>query len=90
MALVGLQRESVAALASARRIELIVVLGALTAFGALSIDMYLPALPSIAGDFHVPIGSAEATLASFFLGFAAGQAFFGPMADRFGRKPPLY
>lgn len=74
----------------ARRIELIVVLGALTAFGALSIDMYLPALPSIARDFHVPIGSAEHTLASFFLGFAAGQAFFGPMADRFGRKPPLY
>ncbi|MGN6147369.1 MAG: multidrug effflux MFS transporter [Rhizomicrobium sp.] len=90
MALIGLQRESVAALAPARRIELIVVLGALTAFGALSIDMYLPALPSIARDFHVPIGSAEHTLASFFLGFAAGQAFFGPLADRFGRKPPLY
>jgi DHA1 family bicyclomycin/chloramphenicol resistance-like MFS transporter len=78
------------ALASARRIELIVVLGALTAFGALSIDMYLPALPSIARGFHVPIGRAENTLASFFLGFAAGQAFFGPLADRFGRKPPLY
>jgi DHA1 family bicyclomycin/chloramphenicol resistance-like MFS transporter len=74
----------------ARRTELIVVLGALTAFGALSIDMYLPALPSIARGFHVPIGSAEHTLASFFLGFALGQAFFGPMADRFGRKPPLY
>jgi DHA1 family bicyclomycin/chloramphenicol resistance-like MFS transporter len=87
---VALQREGVGRLTPTRRIELIVVLGALTAFGALSIDMYLPALPSIARDFHVPIGSAEATLASFFLGFAAGQAFFGPMADRFGRKPPLY
>jgi DHA1 family bicyclomycin/chloramphenicol resistance-like MFS transporter len=74
----------------ARRIELIVVLGALTAFGALSIDMYLPALPAIAHGFHVPIGLAENTLATFFLGFALGQAFFGPMADRFGRKPPLY
>ncbi|MBS0274053.1 MAG: multidrug effflux MFS transporter [Proteobacteria bacterium] len=83
-------REHAGKLASTRRIELIIVLGALTAFGALSIDMYLPALPSIARDFHVPIGSAEHTLASFFLGFAAGQAFFGPMADRFGRKPPLY
>jgi MFS transporter, DHA1 family, multidrug resistance protein len=79
-----------AAPAGARRIELIVMLGALTAFGALSIDMYLPALPSIARGFHVSIGAAEATLASFFLGFATGQAFFGPLADRFGRKPPLY
>lgn len=90
MARVTLQREGAGQLTPTRRIELIVVLGALTAFGALSIDMYLPALPSIARDFHVPIGSAEATLASFFLGFAVGQAFFGPMADRFGRKPPLY
>jgi DHA1 family bicyclomycin/chloramphenicol resistance-like MFS transporter len=90
VALVSLQRESVGALTPTRRLELIVVLGALTAFGALSIDMYLPALPSIARDFGVPIGSAENTLASFFLGFAVGQAFFGPMADRFGRKPPLY
>ncbi len=73
-----------------RRIELIVLLGALTAFGALSIDMYLPALPAIAREFGVPVGAAEHTLAAFFLGFATGQAFFGPMADRFGRKPPLF
>ena len=90
MPLVGLQKDGVGQLTPTRRIELIVVLGALTAFGALSIDMYLPALPSIARDFQVPIGLAENTLASFFLGFAVGQAFFGPMADRFGRKPPLY
>jgi DHA1 family bicyclomycin/chloramphenicol resistance-like MFS transporter len=74
----------------ARRLELIVMLGALTAFGALSIDMYLPALPTIAREFGVPIGSAEHTLTTFFLGFAFGQAGFGPLADRFGRKPPLY
>ena len=66
------------------------MLGALTAFGALSIDMYLPALPTIAREFHVPIGAAEHTLTTFFLGFAFGQAGFGPLADRFGRKPPLY
>lgn len=86
----GTQERMAAAPQGARRLELIIVLGALTAFGALSIDMYLPALPAIARDFGVPIGSAEHTLASFFLGFAVGQAFFGPMADRFGRKPPLY
>jgi DHA1 family bicyclomycin/chloramphenicol resistance-like MFS transporter len=78
------------ALARTRRVELIIILGALTAFAALSIDMYLPALPSIARDFRVPIGAAERTLSAFFLGFAFGQAFFGPLADRFGRKPPLY
>jgi DHA1 family bicyclomycin/chloramphenicol resistance-like MFS transporter len=72
-----------------RRLELILILGALTTFGAMSIDMYLPALPSIAHDFHATIGAAENTMATFFLGFAVGQLFFGPMADRFGRKPPL-
>ncbi|MEI9996278.1 MAG: multidrug effflux MFS transporter [Rhizomicrobium sp.] len=77
-------------LTGVRRVELIVLLGALTAFGALSIDMYLPALPTIAREFGVPIGAAEHTLTSFFLGFAGGQALFGPLADRFGRKPPLY
>jgi len=77
-------------LVAERRIELIVILGALTAFAALSIDMYLPAIPGIAREFRVPIGSAERTLSSFFLGFTIGQAFFGPLADRFGRKTPLY
>jgi DHA1 family bicyclomycin/chloramphenicol resistance-like MFS transporter len=77
-------------LTRARRTELIVILGALTTFGAMSIDMYLPALPAIARDFHIGIGDAENTMSTFFLGFAAGQAFFGPMADRFGRRPPLF
>ena len=84
------QRNATHIASGRRRVELIVILGALTTFGALSIDMYLPALPSIARDFHAPIGSAERTLSAFFLGFAFGQAFFGPLADRFGRKPPLY
>ncbi len=73
----------------ARRIELIALLGALTAFAAISTDMYLPSLPSIARDFHVAIGAVEHTLAAFFLGFALGQALFGPLADRFGRRGPL-
>ncbi len=73
----------------ARRIELIVILGALTAAAPISIDLYLPALPTIAHAFGDPIGAVERTLASFFLGFALGQALFGPLADRFGRKPPL-
>ncbi|HEY0106597.1 MAG TPA: Bcr/CflA family multidrug efflux MFS transporter [Rhizomicrobium sp.] len=75
--------------AGARRVELIAFFGALTAFAPLSTDMYLPAIPSIAHDFHATIGAAEHTLTAFFLGFALGQALFGPLADRFGRRGPL-
>lgn len=68
----------------------LVILGALTAVGPLSIDMYLPAFASIEADLGVPAGTAELTLATFFIGMAAGQLFWGPVSDRFGRKPPLY
>lgn len=67
----------------------IVLMGALTAIGPLSIDMYLPAFPAIAQDFDAT-GRVELTLASFFTGLALGQLFYGPLSDRFGRKPPLY
>ena len=56
----------------------------------MSIDMYLPALPTIARHFGAEATRVQLTLAAFFLGFALGQAFYGPFADRFGRKPPLY
>src|SRR5262245_61983989 len=72
-----------------RQTELIVLLGALTAFAPMSIDMYLPALPSLASEFGVEPGHVQLSLASFFMGLAAGQAFYGPFADRFGRKTPL-
>jgi len=68
----------------------LVILGALTAIGPLSIDMYLPAFPRIEADLHAAAGPAELTLATFFVGMAAGQLFWGPISDRFGRKPPLY
>lgn len=67
----------------------IVLMGALTAIGPLSIDMYLPAFPAIAREFDAA-GRVELTLASFFTGLALGQLFYGPISDRFGRKPPLY
>lgn len=67
----------------------IMLMGALTAIGPLSIDMYLPAFPAIAREFDAP-GRVELTLASFFTGLALGQLFYGPISDRFGRKPPLY
>ena len=68
---------------------IVILLGSLTAVGALSIDMYLPSLPAIGTAFRVPSGAAQATLASFFTGLALGQFFYGPASDRWGRRGPL-
>ena len=68
---------------------LVLVLGALTALGPLAIDMYLPALPWIARDLGVDLGVVQFTLSVFMLGIAAGQAFYGPIIDRWGRRGPL-
>lgn len=71
-------------------IELIVILGAMTAFAPLSIDMYLPAFPTLQRAFQTTAGQIQLTLSSFFIAFAAGQILYGPLADRYGRKPPVY
>ncbi|HEX9844399.1 MAG TPA: Bcr/CflA family multidrug efflux MFS transporter [bacterium] len=71
------------------RRRLIPVLGALAAFGPLSIDMYLPSLPAIAAEFAVSAREVQLTLSVFFLGFAGGQILYGPLSDRFGRRPVL-
>jgi DHA1 family bicyclomycin/chloramphenicol resistance-like MFS transporter len=65
-------------------------LGALQAFAPLSIDMYLPALPVIEKVFHTSTASVQMTMVTFLLGYALGQPLYGPITDRFGRKPPLY
>lgn len=69
---------------------MILILGALTALCPFSIDMYLPAFLRIANDLQVPVAQMSLTLSGFFLGLAAGQLFYGPLLDRFGRKRPLY
>lgn len=71
------------------RLRFILILGALTAFAPLSIDMYLPAFPVIEAHFGADAGAVQATLAVFFVGLAVGQAVYGPIADRFGRRVPL-
>ncbi len=72
-----------------RRLELILLFGLLTIFTPIAIDMYLPALPTIAREFHSPIAAIEHSLAAYFLGIAIGQAMVGPLSDRFGRRWPI-
>jgi MFS transporter, DHA1 family, multidrug resistance protein len=75
---------------SAEYRRLALILGALTAVGPLAIDMYLPALPTIAREFSVDVASVQVSLAAYFAGIAIGQAFYGPLSDAVGRKPALY
>jgi DHA1 family bicyclomycin/chloramphenicol resistance-like MFS transporter len=70
--------------------RLAVILGALTAMGPLAIDMYLPALPAIARELQTSAAAVQVSLAVYFIGIACGQAFYGPLSDRWGRKPALY
>ncbi|NUN05346.1 MAG: multidrug effflux MFS transporter [Bdellovibrio sp.] len=70
--------------------SLILVLGSLTALGPFSIDMYLPAFPKMAEGLGTTVPQIAMSLSSYFIGLAAGQLFYGPFLDRFGRKPPLY
>jgi len=68
---------------------LIIALGALSGFGPLCLDMYLPALPELPGDLYSTTSAAQLTLSSCILGLAAGQLVTGPLSDRFGRRWPL-
>src|SRR5437588_12741619 len=74
---------------SPRRAWLVFILGALSAFGPLSIDMYLPALPSLSRDFGTGASQAQLTLSACLLGLALGQVIAGPLSDKLGRRRPL-
>ena len=68
---------------------LIVFLGMLSAFGPFVTDMYLPTLPSMAAIFHTTPSQVQMGLATSMLGLAVGQVFFGPLSDKYGRRPVL-
>jgi DHA1 family bicyclomycin/chloramphenicol resistance-like MFS transporter len=72
-----------------QRIVYIVVLGALTALGPATIDLYLPSFPSLESDFGVSTGVIQLTLTATTIGFAVGQLLVGPWSDRVGRRIPL-
>ncbi|MEJ8572629.1 multidrug effflux MFS transporter [Microbaculum marinum] len=65
------------------------LLGTLTALGPLSTDMYLPSLPSLTDRLGSTPAEAQLTLSAFLFGFASTQIFYGPLSDRYGRRPVL-
>lgn len=77
------------ALTRRQRLVYVVVLGALTALGPATIDLYLPAFPSLQSDFGVGKGVIQLTLTATTIGFALGQLLVGPWSDRVGRRVPL-
>lgn len=66
------------------------LLAMMTALSPLSVDLYLPAFPTIASDLGVQSADVQITLAVFLFGMSVGQLVYGPLSDRYGRKPPLY
>ncbi|MET0143754.1 MAG: multidrug effflux MFS transporter [Ilumatobacteraceae bacterium] len=75
-----------------RHREFVALMAACQAMVAISIDVMLPAFPDMREEFGLASDSTETAwvITAFFLGLAAGQLFYGPLSDRFGRKPPLY
>jgi len=72
------------------QLRFVLCLGAITALGPLSIDMYLPALPRVAEDVAASPSLVQASLSACILGLALGQLLWGPVSDAVGRRPPLF
>ena len=70
-------------------VRLVVVLGMLSMFGPISLDLYLPALPALATDLSASTSAAQLSITACLLGLATGQLVAGPLSDQFGRRRPL-
>jgi MFS transporter, DHA1 family, multidrug resistance protein len=69
---------------------IILILGTLSTISPFAIDMYLPAISQIASELGTTSAKVSMSISSYFIGLGAGQLFYGPVLDRFGRKKPLY
>jgi DHA1 family bicyclomycin/chloramphenicol resistance-like MFS transporter len=67
----------------------LLILSLLMAFGPLSTDFYLPALPTMADSLHTSPGTMEWTISGYLIGSSLGQLFWGPISDRYGRRIPV-
>jgi DHA1 family bicyclomycin/chloramphenicol resistance-like MFS transporter len=72
-----------------QKIVYVLILGALTALGPFTIDLYLPAFPALSSDLEVSTAAIQLTLTATTLGFAFGQLVVGPWSDKIGRRLPL-
>jgi DHA1 family bicyclomycin/chloramphenicol resistance-like MFS transporter len=72
-----------------QRLVYALVLGLLASLGPLCIDLYLPALPEMAGDLNTSTATAQLSLTAGLLGLGVGQLIFGPYSDKLGRMRPL-
>jgi DHA1 family bicyclomycin/chloramphenicol resistance-like MFS transporter len=70
-------------------LRLTVLLGVLIALPALGTDLFVPSLPGIAEALSVDVAAAQFTLTTYFAGLGAGMLAWGPLSDRYGRKPVL-
>lgn len=70
-------------------LSLVVLLGLLIALPALGTDMFVPALPALTAALGEDVSAAQLTMTLYFIGLAAGQLVWGPLSDRYGRKPIL-
>src|SRR5215212_6607429 len=71
-------------------LALVILLGVLIALPALGTDLFVPALPSLTFALGAEVGAAQLTMTLYFIGVAAGQLLWGPLSDRYGRKPILF
>jgi DHA1 family bicyclomycin/chloramphenicol resistance-like MFS transporter len=77
-----------APVAAARRPPVLLLVG-MAAIGAFALNVFVPSIPGLAAYFHTDLATIQLALSLYFVAIAAGQLIYGPLSDRFGRRPVL-